>query len=141
MKRKKYEVFDHTADIGLRAFGACAHDVFIHAAEGMFALISPRNKAEPPKANATLTVSCTAANYEELLVAWLNELIAIADTRRCVATEYDITRLTPQEMCARIRVAPLGQDAGRTEIKAATYHCVMFEQGDAGWRAEVLFDI
>ncbi|GER91602.1 hypothetical protein KDW_57640 [Dictyobacter vulcani] len=37
--RKPYEVFEHTADIGIHAYGSTLEELFIHAAEGMESLM------------------------------------------------------------------------------------------------------
>ena len=36
---KPYEVFEHTADIGLQAYGSTLSELFIHAAQGMESLM------------------------------------------------------------------------------------------------------
>ncbi len=38
-KRKPYEVFEHTADVGIEAFGHTLPELFIHAAQGMESLM------------------------------------------------------------------------------------------------------
>ena len=38
---KPYEVFEHTADIGLHAYGSTLSELFIHAAQGMESLMVP----------------------------------------------------------------------------------------------------
>ncbi len=39
MTQRAYEVFEHTADIGLHAFGRTLPELFIHAAQGMESLM------------------------------------------------------------------------------------------------------
>ena len=39
MVSKPYEVFEHTADIGLHVFGDTLPELFVHAAQGMESLL------------------------------------------------------------------------------------------------------
>ncbi len=39
MGQRAYEVFDHTADVGIHAFGRTLPELFIHAAQGMESLV------------------------------------------------------------------------------------------------------
>jgi len=44
---KKYEFIEHTADLGLKAYGASIEELFVNAAEGLFdALVSPKGVEE-----------------------------------------------------------------------------------------------
>jgi len=68
----RYETFEHTADIGLRAFGNDAAALFANAALGMFAIIAGSAGKPVPLRRQTGTpfaVAVSAANTEELLVA------------------------------------------------------------------------
>ena len=42
--QKAFETFDHTADIGIRAFGPDLPEAFCNAAKGMFSLITDLRK-------------------------------------------------------------------------------------------------
>ena len=62
----KFEIIDHTADVGLVAYGSTRKEVFINAAAGMFSLI-----VDPGKVAGTQQqeIALDADDYEELLFA------------------------------------------------------------------------
>ena len=76
---KSYEVLNHTADIGIVAWGKSLEEVFAHSAQGLFYLI-----AENPCYNLTFetTVAVDGNDYEDLLVTWLNELLYLFDVEQ-----------------------------------------------------------
>ncbi len=71
---KRYEQFPHTADIGIRVFGKDLKELFTNAAYGMFDVIAD---LEGIDAGIEETVEVAADSYEELLVAWLDELLEV----------------------------------------------------------------
>ena len=68
-----YELVDHTADIGVRAWGATPEEVYEQAAHAMFSLIcDPREIGE----RETVEVDARGGPGRDLLLAaWLNELL------------------------------------------------------------------
>ncbi len=72
MMNAGYELVDHTADIGVHAWGHTREEVFELAAEGMFSLIcDPMTIAT----TQTVDVEVDATQPDLLLAAWLNELL------------------------------------------------------------------
>jgi len=72
---KKFEILEHTADIGIMAYGKNKREVFINAAKGMFKIIAGENRNL--KENFYDKIKLEADNLEGLLFAWLNELLYI----------------------------------------------------------------
>ncbi|MCL4513680.1 MAG: archease, partial [Candidatus Eremiobacteraeota bacterium] len=70
--QSKYKIIDHTADIGLEAYGSNLEEAFIHAAEGMFSIISPAAQIKQEK---SASFQIHAETVEDLLIAWLNKLL------------------------------------------------------------------
>jgi SHS2 domain-containing protein len=74
---KPYEVFEHTADVGLHAYGSTLPELFIHAAQGMESLmVSP----EQVRLQVSREITVEGHDVVSLLIAWLNELIFLFDT-------------------------------------------------------------
>lgn len=135
-----YEYFDHTADIGMRAFGADLSELFTNSAAGMFGLITHVAQIE---AKDALEVTLQAENAEELLWKWLRELHFLFCTQKIVfrAFEYQsIGEKSVWAVCWGGYFDPAKHESER-EIKAVTHHGFKVEKGEAGWRAEVIFDI
>jgi SHS2 domain-containing protein len=138
---KDFEVIEHTADIGIRAYGIDLSRAFINAARGMFSLITDIDKVYE---NLYRDVQVTAPDKEALLVEWLNELIFLFDTEMVLFSRFHIEALSDTEIKARCWGEKI--DKSRHElkrgIKSATYHMLKVEQKtDYKCQVQVLFDI
>ncbi|MHB8859526.1 MAG: archease [Thermoleophilia bacterium] len=131
---------EHTADIGVRAFGSSEKEVFQNAAAGMFSLIVDPGLVRDVEG---FSVKAEAENHEGLLVAWLNELLYLQDSRDRLLKRFEIGRLGETTLEAKVFGEPV--DPGRhklmCDIKAATYHMLKLEHSSGGWTAEVIFDV
>ena len=138
--RTIYQPIDHTGDLGMLVFGADLHELFAHAAWGLFDLMTDAERIEP-RISRDLTVE--AMDLEDLMVRWLGELLYAYDTDRFLTVNAAFHTLEPTRLQATVRGEPF--DAVRhpidTEIKAVTYHQIAVECFDSGWQARVIFDI
>ncbi len=137
---KPYEPFDHTADIGLIVHGRTLEELFQNAAAGLFDLMVGLDRIAPREERM---IEVDAADKEELLVNWLNELLYLFEVEELVLCEFRILRFSP----TRLEAAARGEafDPNRhpiaAEIKAATYHQLRLEQVDGEWRTRLVFDV
>jgi SHS2 domain-containing protein len=76
-KKIKFEVVEHTADIGIKVYGKNLQQLYENAAYGMFSLLLDLEKVRPDK---KLKISVEGGDPESLLVNWLNELIYLQAT-------------------------------------------------------------
>ena len=83
---KEFEILEHTADIGIAAYGKTRKEVFINAAKGMFEIIAEETK--DLKENFYDKIEMEADNLEGLLFAWLNELLYISETRLVILNNF-----------------------------------------------------
>ena len=137
---KPFEVIDHTADIGIVAYGADIKQVFANAALGLFNLMADLDGF---KENVRREVELSAEDVEILLVEWLNELIYIFDVEHIIFKKFEIEKLTSTEIKARCfgeKIKPRKRKLKR-EIKAATYHMLKINKEDGGYKVQVIFDI
>lgn len=137
---KRFETIDHTADVGIRVYGASRRQLFENAAVGMFTLmVDPDTVAQA----AAYTVSAEAPDGDSLLVEWLNELLFLAESRAVLLSRFELHELGETRLSARVFGEPA--DPGRhrleTEIKAATYHMLRVSRDDGTWSAEIIFDV
>ena len=136
----KFEVIEHTADVGIAAYGADLREAFANAACGLFSLMTDIDKVGDCVRH---DVSVTADNREELLVAWLNELIYLFEVNDVLFSRFDIADLsdtTLRASCYGEHVDPQRHKI-KVGVKAATYHMTRVEEGDDGCRVQALFDI
>ncbi|MFC1928425.1 archease [Chloroflexota bacterium] len=136
---KEFEIIDHTADVGIRAYGADMKGAFAHAAKALFSLITELDAVEEVTHR---DIELTAPDQESLLVEWLNELIYLFDAENIIFKRFDITQLND----THLKVRSYGQkvDSSRHKlkmgVKAATYHMLKIDRGN-GVRVQVLFDV
>ncbi len=135
-----YEVFEHTADIGIHAYGNTLAELFLHAAQGMESLM-----VEPEQVQTVTSREITVEGHDNvsLLIAWLNELIFLFDTEYLLFRAFVIDTISETRLSARASGEPY--DARRHDlssaIKAVTWHEASVTQSDAGYKARIIFDI
>lgn len=134
-----FEVLDHTAEVGIRAWGRDLREAFAEAARGMFALMVDLDAVEEREARR---VEAVGEDREDLLVRWLNELLFLVDSEGLVFRRFDIERLSERELAATAHGEPL--DRARHQplagVKAATYHQLSVEEGPPA-RISVILDV
>ena len=135
-----YEVFEHTADIGLHIYGATLADLFIHAAQGMESLMVP---SEQVQAVTSREIAVTGHDSISLLIEWLNELIYLFDTAHLLFRDFEIDIITETHVAGRAFGEPY--DAQRHElssaIKAVTWHEAAINHIPGGYQARIIFDL
>jgi SHS2 domain-containing protein len=138
--QKAYEVFEHTADIGLHAYGSTLSELFIHAARGMESLM-----VSPEQVRIQLNREVVVEGHDRLslLIAWLNALIFLFDTEYLLFCEFEIESLTATHLKGRALGEPYDGDRHElsSAIKAVTWHEAAIEQTGDGYRARIIFDI
>jgi SHS2 domain-containing protein len=138
----KFEVFEHTADVGLRVEATGLEELFIEAARGAFALVV--ENPEAIEARQSVTIELDSEDLEGLFVDWLRELIYRFETEHLLLSDFKV-QLTDGNR--RLRAECRGEPADWSrhlpdnELKAVTYHGLRVEQMAGGWVAEVIFDI
>jgi SHS2 domain-containing protein len=140
MLRKKYETFEHTADVGIRAFGRTEKELFANAACGMFDLMAELKNV---LATESLPIRLEGADREDLLVRWLGELLYHSSARGYLYKNFSISHLDSTSLEAVARGEPFdpSRHKMKMEIKAVTYHQVEVKEVDGRWEGKVIFDV
>jgi protein archease len=137
---KPFEVINHTADIGIVAYGTDLKQLFANAALGLFNLIADLNNV---KEDIRRNVEVSAEDPEVLLVEWLNELIYIVDVEHLLFKKFEIHGLSSNELkaiCYGEKVRP-GHHKLKREVKAATYHMLKLNKDSGSYKVQIIFDI
>jgi len=140
---KEFEILEHTADIGIVAYGKTKREVFINAAKGMCEIIAGENKNL--KENFYDKIKLEADNLEGLLFAWLNELLYIGETKLIILNKFKIKELSDFQIKAEVEGMKINPPFVKIEkeIKAVTYHRLEIKKDEESglWRAQIIFDI
>ncbi len=133
----RYEETEHTADVGIRAYGSTLNELFANAAEGMFSLIADLESVKPV---GEIEVRLAAEDIPTLLLRWLSELLFIHETQRLLLAAFEV-QLDGTSLRGRARGETI--DKRRHElklvIKAVTRHRLTVDPHKG--IAEVIFDI
>jgi SHS2 domain-containing protein len=140
---KEFEIIDHTADIGIVAYGKTKREVFINAAKGMFEIIAGENR--DLKENFYDKIKLEAKSLEDLLIAWLNELLYISEVKLVILNKFKIKELSDGQIKAEVGGTKINHLSIRIkrEVKAVTYHRLEVKKDEESglWSAQVIFDI
>ena len=136
------EFFEHTADLGIRIIADDPSALFRAAAEGLFdCIVVNRDAVEPIESEP---VDLRADSIEDLLLAWLNELIFRCETRHRLYSRFDVS-VSEDFLSLQGTISGESIDATKHildhEVKAATRHGLFLEKIDEIWKAEVIVDI
>ena len=136
---KDFELIEHTADVGIIAYGDDTNQAFANAAKALFSLIT-----EPDSIDEVIykDTELVAPDLETLLVEWLNELIYLFDAENILFKRFDITELSDTQLKAKSygEKVDSAKHKLKTGVKAATYHMLKVDKTD-GCKVQVLFDI
>jgi SHS2 domain-containing protein len=138
--KKAFEIINHTADVGIIAYGTDIEELFSNAALALFSLITEPESVEE-KLHLNLEVS--SEDKDSLLVEWLNELIYLFDVKHILFNRFDIESLTHNQLKATC----YGEDFDpmkhkiKLGVKAATYHMLSLDKNGGRYKARVIFDI
>ena len=135
-----FELFEHTADLGLRVTASDQEGLFVEAARGLVSIIVDDPGAVRPV--ETVSIRIDGADPAFLLFDWLSELLGLFESQRFLGADFDVG-VTSGGLQATVRGEPMDPERHRPahEVKAITYHGLVVEPTDTGWRAEVIVDI
>ena len=140
MAQQAYEVFEHTADVGLHAYGSTFAELFLHAAQGMESLMVALEQIQPQEKR---TIEVDGHDAVSLLIAWLSKLVILFDVDYLLFNRFEIVSISETHLVARAfgeRYARERHDLS-SAIKAVTWHEASVERLDEGYKARIIFDI
>jgi SHS2 domain-containing protein len=140
-----YQVLEHTADVGVSAWGPDPARAFAEAARGMFAVILGEDPAGWSGAGRTITLDVTVdgEDWPALLVNWLAELLFRFEVEGVVPQRIAVSVCAPPRCAAHIEGIAVDDPSqlGGVAVKAVTYHQLMVEIAPARTQVRVFFDI
>ncbi len=135
-----FELLEHPADIGFRVRAATLPELFQNSARALVSLILDPSRIE---SRQELSLIADAADYESLLVNWLNEVLYFTDSKRLALDDFKVTKLdeTRIECVARGEPRDPVKHPAKLIVKAVTYHQLKIARAPGGWSADVFVDV
>lgn len=135
-----FELFEHTADLGLRIRSTTLEELLKEAAQGLLAMLVANPESVRAVQTRAFTLTATDASY--LLFDWLNELLYAFETDKLLLREFEIEIVNDrlEATCRGESMDPARHEMDH-EVKAITYHGLRVEQMANCWEAEVIVDI
>jgi SHS2 domain-containing protein len=137
---KRFEVLDHTADIGLIVYGENLKTLFENAGEAFFHLITDLKKV---RRRVEKRIEIRGEDLERLMVDWLSELLYLHDVENLLFKGFKVESVGEGGLKARVKGEPFqeGVHVIKTGVKAVTYHQIGVRKENGRWRAQIIFDL
>jgi SHS2 domain-containing protein len=137
----RFEILEHTADVGIKAEAVDLPGVFEQATLGLLAINGTWAPGGEPTEEVPIEVE--AADPGGLLVDWLEEVLYVGDAQDAEVTSLKLDRVTPTSAAGHLGIAPRNEETyeGGTQVKAITYHRLAVEETPEGWSATVYVDV
>ena len=134
-----YETFEHTADLGLLVRGKDLRDLFEMAALGLCRTMFGAGVQE----SAERPVAEEGEEPEELLVAWLEEIIFAFEAECFIAARGVVDEVGGGGVRGRLvgMTAPPGLQPVEHRVKAVTYHGLAIRHAAGMLEVRVVLDV
>jgi SHS2 domain-containing protein len=137
---KRFEILDHTADIGIVVHGQNLKALFENAGEAFFHIITDLRKV---RRRVEKRIDIKGESLDRLMVDWLSELLYLHDVESLLFKGFKVDSVGEGGLKAIVKGEPFqeGVHVIKTEVKAVTYHQIEVRQENGRWRAQVILDL
>ena len=132
-----FEIIEHTADVGVRCWGATIEECFEQAALGVLAI----NGAYVAGNGERDTIELDAPDLGALLVDWLSEVLYLHDARDAVVAGLGVVSVDAGKLSGWVELRDRAEELEGTAVKAVTYHRLSVEESDGRWEAVFYVDV
>jgi len=139
-REHKFEILEHTADVGVVGRGRTMADAFESAAYGMFSIVADLDRYQSTKQKQIVV---TGTEDVALFERFLSSLLVVFDGDRLLPLDFEITEISMGRLTCWISARPIGDDIewlGPT-IKAVTWHQLAVWDENGQWFARAIFDV
>jgi SHS2 domain-containing protein len=140
MEVRPFEVLEHPADIGFRAYSSTLAGLYVTSA---LAMLSIANDPAAAASRHEYPMAVESGDRESLMVDWLSEVLFWYDGRRIAFREFQVRDFRDTAIAAVGLGEPRDPErhCSRLIVKAVTWHQLKIEQRGDLWVAEVYLDI
>ncbi len=113
-----FELLEHTADLGIRAWAPTLPEAFEHAARALVRVMGIGLRGPAPRR----LVTASADDEAGVLVAFLNELIWLHEAESVGFADVGVIAVSERDVIAEVETVPLIEAPTGVGVKAVTYH-------------------
>lgn len=136
---KKYKFIDDlTSDVMFEAYGKDLKELFKNSALALFSIICEIKKVGEEK---TIDIEVNGDSLEELMVNWLQELIALVDTDELFFSRFEIIKINENNLKAKAYGEPISPEKAGVVVKGVTYYKLKLEKIKDNFKATISLDI
>jgi len=135
---RRFQFIEHTADVGLMAYGRTLAEAFANAAYGLFSIIVEIRAVREIESRQ---LEISEEDSEGLLFEWLNSLIYLFDVEKVLFKKFNITEFDDHRLKAICYGEKYDPSRHRLKlgVKAATYHMLKVDKDKN--QVRVIFDV
>ncbi len=135
---RRFELIEHTADMGLVAYGRDLAEAFANAAYGLFSIMADLNRVQERESRQ---VELKEEDMETLLFEWLNYLLYVFDVEGLLLKRFEMERFDGSSLKATCHGEKYDPSRHQLKmgVKSATYH-MMKVDGEKN-QVRVIFDV
>jgi SHS2 domain-containing protein len=142
VKRPDYRLIDHTADMAYEVEGASFEHLLETATAALADIVLD---CEHATLDESRELAVGGADREDVLVAWLNEVVVAFEEDGFLAWDADVEHADERGARGVLRGRTLDFDHEQPDrvVKAVTYHDLSVREGSSGrpWSAQIVLDL
>lgn len=142
--KQLFETFEHGADIGVRGFGKTIEEAFENGAKALFSIMIVNFNSV--RSIDIYQISCTSFDLESLFTSWLNQLLAEADIKKSIFSDFKIEKIGLETF--ELSGFAFGEPFNPTrfergvDVKGATFtELKIYKRTDGFWIAQCVVDV
>ncbi len=142
--KKKFELIEHTADVGIIVYGKTVAELFENAAFGMYNIICENFSKISNICEYNNSIS--EVDLESCLVSFLNDLLYQTFVNKLLFSKFLITNLKTEQNSCILSYQCFGEKYEKqkhgvlTELKSATFHQLKIVKQNDVFTATIIFD-
>lgn len=134
-----FEVLEHTADIGFRAWAPTFEEMMGEAATGLVSIVLDIRTVSAREEHA---IAAKGDDRESLLVNWLSEVLYYTDGKQLALCRFDVNPSDGFEASASAWGEPRSvRHRPKLIVKGVTYHQLKVVHRPDCWMCEVYLDV
>ncbi len=141
MAAQRYELFDHTADVGVRVRAPSLAELLAPATDGLYAIIG--DLVTDGREAESRELELSADEPALLLRDYLAEVLGLFEMGRLMVTTVEAREFSQTRLAATVQLQRIDMTAStlEREVKAVTYHELRVCRVADGYEATYIVDI